>query len=167
MAVNVKRYVIDYVKLVRDRVPVDLREFADLMAYLQVIAGPFIWLHNSFVLYRDRMIYRITITPQRCYLEKMLNDRYDNTLRRIYIGDGITYEPLYIYREIELQPQFIYRESEAGKPASYLFNETEVGQVSFDFVVWVPAALTYNASEMITLINDYKLASKLYTIETF
>lgn len=166
--VNVKRYIIDYVKLVRDRVPVDLREFPELMAYLNIIAGPVVSVYNSLNLFRNLILYKLTITPQVCYLEKMLNNQYDNTLRRIYIEDGAQYEGQFVFQESEDQPLFIYTEAEVDKPDVFIYTEGESSGVgSFDFVVYVPTAVSFDVNEMSSLIRTFKLASKIFSIQTF
>ena len=166
--VNVKRYIIDYVKMVRDRVPVDLREFPDLMAYLNVIVGPVVSIYNSLNLYRNLVLYKLTITPQVCYLEKMLNNQYDNTERRIYIEDGSQYEGQFVFQDAEEQPLYLYQEGEAGKPDVFIYTEGESSGIgSFDFVVYVPSAVSFDVNEMSSLIRTFKLAGKIFSIQTF
>ena len=166
--VNVKRYIIDYVKLVRDRVPSPLLDFADVLAYLQILSGPFVFVYNQLNAFRTLLIYKITITPQVCYLEKLLNDQFDNNLRRIYIEDGNIYEGTFIFQEAEETPVFLYQEGEAGKPLKFIYTEGESsGEGSFDFVVYVPGALSFDFNEMSSLIRQFKLASKLFAIQTF
>lgn len=163
---NLKRYVINYTKLVTQRIPFDLR-FPEVVAYLMILAAPFIGLYNNFLLFRDQVIYKLTITPQVVYLEKMLNDRYDTTLRRIYIMDGQEYAQLFIYRKAELKPLFLYRKSEVAKPKNYLYVSGEVGQSTFDFVVFVPVEIPFDQNEISSLIESYALPSKDYNIQTF
>lgn len=162
--INVKRYVIDYVKLVTQRVPIDLR-FDDLMAYLMALVGPLVYLYNKLLAFRDSIIYKLTITPQVAYLEKMLNDRYDNALRRIYIEDGESTNAIPLYTKAELQPVILYTKGE-NQPIS-LYTKGEAGQFTFDFVVWVPLGLTFDETEMTALVNTYKLVSKFFKIQTF
>ena len=122
--VNVKRYIIDYVKMVRDRVPVDLREFPDLMAYLNVIVGPVVSIYNSLNLYRNLVLYKLTITPQVCYLEKMLNNQYDNTERRIYIEDGSQYEGQFVFQDADSRRVFL-----ALWIVVFLFVQPKIGKL--------------------------------------
>lgn len=164
--INVKRYIINYTKHVTQRIPVEFR-FADVTAYLMVLAGPFISIYNSLLSFRDQIIYKLTITPQVVYLEKMLNDRYDTVQRRIYIMDGQEYAQLFIYMAAELKPLFIYTKAEVAKPKNYLYVKGEVGQGTFDFVVFVPNDVAFDPNEIASLINTYKLASKTYNIQTF
>lgn len=163
---NVKKYIIDYVKFVLQRVPEELRK-VDLLAYLNVIVGSIVYIYNNLILFRDQIIYKLTITPQVCFLEKMLNDRYDNVLRSIYIEDGAVHSPLFVFTTAEAQPVFIYLKSEASKPKTFLYSKGEVSTVTFDFIVFVPVEVSFDVDEMSALVNSYKLASKLFSIQTF
>lgn len=163
---NVKRYIIDYAKFVVQRIPIELR-IDEVMAYTKVLASPIVTIYNSLILFRVQLNYKILITPQVVYLEKMLNDRYDNLLRRIYILDGNEYAPIYLYRKAELKPIYLYRKSEVAKPKKYLYTKGEVGQFTFDFVVYVPLDVVFDENEMKALVNGYKLASMLFKIQTF
>lgn len=162
---NVKRYDINYTKLVNQRIPEPLRT-SESIAWLVLLASPFISLYGKVISFRQSTLYKLGITPQVVYLEKMLNDRYDATLRRIYILDGQEYNPLYIYTQLELKPVWLYTKSEVGKPRVDLFTAGEVGQFTFDFVVYVPVAISFDVNEMSSLLNTYKLAGKIYDIQT-
>lgn len=163
--INVKRYVINYSKLVTQRIPEEL-SVDEVINFVKVLVSPVVTLYNQLIAFRDLLLYKITITPQVVYLEKMLNDRYDNIERRIYIEDGLTYDPIYVYTEAELKPIYLYTESEMG-PGNFLFTQGEVSQVSNDFIVYVPLAVSFDVNEMTSLVSAYKLASKLFKIQTF
>lgn len=122
-------------------------------------------VHSSFLTYRKAKIYQLTITPQVCYLERMLNDRYDSSLRRIYISDAVWHLPLFVYMEAENKPVPVYQTSEA-KPVT-VWTEGESGVALNDFVVFVPIGLQYNSAEMRSLIDSYKLFGTKYTIQLF
>jgi hypothetical protein len=162
---NVRRYIIDYRRLVTQRIPFIMR-WDDVISFLMILASPFVKGYNNLLAYRDLLIYQLTITPQVVYLEKMLNDRYDTALRRIYIEDGKQYNPLFVFRKLELKPVYLFRKSETLKPKRYVYVIGEAGQQSFDFVVYVPLGMTYNEIELKALVNNYKLASKIFTIQT-
>ncbi|MBT1702967.1 hypothetical protein [Chryseosolibacter indicus] len=166
MAVNVKRYIINYSKFVTERIPMEFR-FDDVIAYVNVLVSPLVSLYNNLLPFRDQVTYKLNITSQVCFLEKMLNDRYDVVERRIYIRDGNEYLPTFIFRKAELQPLFVYTKGEASKPRVNIYRKGEVGQFTYDFVVCVPASVPYNEREMRALISYYKLASKFFTITTF
>lgn len=157
-------YDIDYRKLTRWLTPHVLRK-ARMMAWLNALVNPVVGVYRLFVRYRDAKLYQLAITPQVCYMEKMLNDRFDNTDRRIYIEDGQRFDPVYLFLEAENKPLYLYREVEA-QPV-YIYTPGETSENGNDFIVFVPAGLVYNATEMRALINQYKLAGKRYAIQTF
>jgi hypothetical protein len=163
---NVKRYIIDYTKLVNGRLPAKIRK-PKMKAFMMTLVNPFIFIYNSLKSLRDQLIYKLTITPQVVYLQKMLNDRYDSSLRRIHIEDGLEYNALPIYMKAELKPVPIYRKSEALRPKKFLYTKGEAGQFTFDFVVYVPIDISFDSNEMVSLINSYKLASMFFKIQTF
>jgi len=157
-----KLFEVDLPKLVRLLLPPRLRKVRHV-AWLQALTNPVNYLYQQFRRNRDANLYRLYITPQIVYMERLLNDRYDISGRRIQVKDALVYEPEYIYQEQELKPVYIYLETE-NKPL-YLFTDFEIGSDSFDFFVLVPADLTYNENEMTALIDNYKLAGKRYKIQ--
>jgi len=162
---NVKRYDINYSKLINQRIPEPLRS-PEMIAWITRLASPFTYLYSLILSFRQSTLYKLAITPQVVFLEKMLNDRYDSSLRRIYILDGQEYNPLYIYTVAEVKPVWLYTKGEVGKPQVDLFTKGEVGQFTFDFVVYVPVAISFDVNEMSSLVNTYKLAGKIYDIQT-
>ena len=103
------------------------------------------------------------ITPQVCYLQRMLNDAYDFTLRRIVIDDAIWHLPWFLYTENELKPEYFFKESE-NNPA-YLYTDGESGQALNDFVVLVPGSINFSEPEMRGNIDSYKLFGTTYTVQ--
>jgi hypothetical protein len=162
--INVKRYDIDYTKVVTERVPQEL-QVPEHVNWVYRLVSPIVYIYNQLNLFRASLLYKISITPQVCYLEKMLNDRYDSILRRIRVIDGVQKELKYIYVRAELKPIYIYRKSE-GKPPKYFYLKGETSDESFDFLVTVPVAISFNLNEMRSLLNTYKLAGKYYSIQT-
>lgn len=167
--INVNRYIINYTRLVTERLPdVEIRT-DEVIAYCLVLVGPIVSVYNQLIAFRAFLQYKLTITPQVCYLEKMLNDQYDSTERRIYIDDALLVDGLFLFQEGEEQPVFIYTEAEATKPKTYLYTDGEVSQSlgTNDFVVYYPAGLLFNMNELVSLVNQYKLASKKFTVQPY
>jgi hypothetical protein len=155
-------YNLDFTRLVTWLTPKAFRK-PKLAILLQAIVFPFVWLHANFLKYREAKIYQITITPQVCYLERMLNDRFDSSLRRISIGDAVWHLPLFIYQEAELKPQALFLESE--NHPRYVFTEGEAGSALNDFIVLVPSAVSFSDAEMRAMLDSYKLFGTSYTIQ--
>ena len=99
--------------------------------------------------------------------------------------------PLYIYNKFDADRSYVVGEyatagtrvwrcaatpagvPEAGNPAwtdmgprPYLRNKAE-GITTIDFIVWVPVGVAFDTPEMRALIDLYKQAGKVYTINTY
>jgi len=157
-------YTIDYKKLIQWLTPQILRQ-SKFIAWMNVLVKPVNFLYQSLLNYRKAKLYQLMITPQKCYLERLLNDRYDYSLRRIYINDGLDKPPFYIFMDSELKPQWLYRHSEA-KP-DWIFTGGESGTITDDFIVYVPSDITFEQPEMISLVKAYKLAGTKFRIQLF
>lgn len=160
---NERVYHINFSKLIRWLTPQPLRDVF-MLTWLGVLITPIARLHQDFLRFRKAKLYFLGITPQVCYLEKMLNDSFDFTQRRIRINDAIWYPPTYLYQEAELKALYLYQEVE-DKPL-ILYTEGEAGVYQDDFVVLVPFGLIYNVEEMKANIDTFKLASTKYTIQS-
>lgn len=123
------------------------------------------YVYELFIKFKDSTAYKLTITPQVCYLEKALNDRYDIADRRIFITDGISYDPLPLYLKVENKPVVLYTKEE--DKVAVLFTKSETGLFSVDFIVNVPAAVAFAEAEMRAIVDVYKLAGKIYSIQIF
>jgi hypothetical protein len=160
-----KIYDIDFKKLVGWLLPFNMRETV-LFAYLKILVSPFVGLHQSFIAYRKAKLYELKITGQVCYLQMLLNDRYDFVLRRIYIVDAIDQTAIYFFQDNELHDVPLYTDSENNAITLYTDGETG-GQFSNDFVVMVPLAINFSLIEMHSLIVKFKLPSMHFVIQTF
>jgi len=111
---------------------------------------------------RNQNIYRLGITPQVCYLEKFLNDRYDNVLRRIRIVDAQQANITYLFLRTENSPLYIYTRAE--KKPLYLYSRSEIIDIETDFIIQIPANVTFDEKQVRGEIDSYKLAGKKYQI---
>jgi hypothetical protein len=160
--INQSIYTIDYSKLVQWLLPSRLRTTARL-AWLMCCVYPVQVIYQQFLTFKAAKDYQLLITPQVCFLQKMLNDRYDTNLRRIIITDGSDKPPTYIFTELELKPVFIRQESEAAPV--FIYTDGEAGTLTDDFVVEVPASIVFEQAEMISLLKSYKLAGTKFSIK--
>ncbi|RAJ75541.1 hypothetical protein CLV59_109155 [Chitinophaga dinghuensis] len=157
-----KIFEIDYRRLVALLLPPGLRK-SRMQAWLNALVYPVQLLYNDFKANRRNNLYRISITPQVCFLEKAINDRYDYVERRIRIADVLLKEVLFIYQRNENKPLMLYRRSD-NRPLN-LYLRTETNSVTVDFLVLLPSGLRYAEDEMRAFIDSYKLASKDYKIQ--
>lgn len=155
---------VDFFKLVGWLIPRRLRVFKVVIIF-KACVYPLLYLHNKLLVYRDAKLYEIMITSQVCYLERLLNDRFDYTARRIYISDAEWHLPLFLFQEDELKPVPLFRDSE-GKHAP-LFTDGEAGAVLNDFIIMIPVSVTFSEPELRGLVDRFKLFGTKYTIQLF
>jgi hypothetical protein len=94
--------------------------------------------------------YQLEINGQVCFLQKMLNDRWDNTLRRIIIEDVVLLPVIYVYAESELKDLYIKKESE--NDPKFIYTESETGVDADDFLIKIPSAITFDELEIRALL---------------
>lgn len=110
----------------------------------------------------QKNLYELSMNGQVIYLEHLLNDAFDITLRRIYISDSAVFYR-YIFNQNEGEtPSYVYNTSETNNDQIYLYNEEEA---STTFIIYVPVGLVTNWDLFNTLVKKYKLSSKHYKIE--
>jgi hypothetical protein len=129
------------------------------LAWLKTLCSPLEFTQNQFLENRKNNLYNIANNGQVCKLRAALNDRFDVSLRRIYINDGNKQQRQYIYTDGEQKPKFL--------GTIFIYDDADYDDTGIDFIVWISIDLIYNEFEMTALIEFYKLASKRYKIITF
>ncbi len=156
-------YQMDFPDLVAHLVPVRLRK-AITLSWLQCLVQPVLELYNKFTAFRDNNIYTLLHNSQVVFMEAALNDVFDNFDRGIYITDGSAVDPLFVYLNAENLPLWLGLNSEAGTTfypdPQWLFKGSETTFHGYDFLVMVPATVTYNHDQMNALIDKYRLPSR-------
>ena len=122
-------------------------------------------LNDTFNAYTLATQEDIKFNGQKIYLQRRLNDLYDNTQRRIYIVTQQGIETKYIWDNAESQTDFVYDASEATTPF-YIGDTGEIGG-EYEFIVYVPASLVYNDEAFDATIARYKAVDKRYIIQTY
>ena len=155
---------IDYNILVKILLPQQLRN-ANMKAWLNTLVSPVVYIYNLFMSNRYDDLYVLNHSSQVTYIQAVLNDTFDNALRRIVIIDGPDLEPIYTYQAAEEKPVFLYLASE-GLSILPLYTNNETVTLGYDFIVQVPATIAYDNNYMHALIDKFRLASKNnYTIQ--
>lgn len=161
---NERVYKVNYKRLVFWLLP-PLMARSKSPRWLRCLIKPVVTLYQVFLRYRTYKLYQLTITPQVCYLERLLNDKYDYVERRIYIDDPVERLPLYIFQEEELKPVFVFQESE--DLPKWIYTEGEAGYLQDDFIIFAPLALVFSNAEMLELVKGYRLAGMKAKIQRF
>lgn len=91
---------IDFDKLTLDNIPISKRK-TNWVDWFKVITKPFRVIHDSFVATKEEYVYKVAYNGQINVLEKLLNDKFDNISRGIYISDIGISEIYYSFYDIE------------------------------------------------------------------
>lgn len=161
---------INYDKLITWLLPVRLRK-ALIKAYLHVLIYPISnRLLERFKVFEQKAWYDLKYqSGQVAHLEYVLNDHFDNALKRIYIGEGQQYDLIrYLYMDIEDIDLALYRDVENADVYLYLDSETSIGGgADYDFTVNIPIGLDFEETTIRAVIDRYKRDAKNYIIQYF
>lgn len=153
---------VDFAAYIRAMLPFIMRK-PKTLAFLSVLLSPVKSLYGLFKKNREQNLYYLDHNAQVVRMEAVLNDRWDDELRRINITDGTAKEALIIYREDETKPP-VYLFTEAENNPVPLYQESEFDEGN-DFEVNVPWDVVFDVEEMKALINKYRLTSiNVFTI---
>lgn len=150
-------------------IPPKLRQ-NNIVAFVQALVTPLKVLYNSFTRHVADIDYSLGITSQVVYLEKALNDAFDNDLRRIEIVDGYYLDPVLLWH---YNDQAALDESEKVTIAGYgdednsdIYGYSMYSSQAATFIVNVPAAIVTEAinARIVAMVEKYRLASKNYSI---
>ncbi len=155
MKLQDKKYYNIYIdKLVLLMLPTFLRK-KRLAYFIRILIFPIKEIYRRFQDKQKNDWYRLNHNSQVFSLRKVLNDYFDNELRRIQIIDCEKKDRLYIYTSFENRPLYI------GK--KYIYTRGEHSGI-VDFIVVVPPNLEYDVYKMREIIDTYKLITKEYII---
>lgn len=157
------KYDINWKRLILWIIPEVLRKTLHV-AWVVALIAPVVRLYFQFISFRNEIIYALTITPQVCYLEKALNDRFDSQQRGIYITDPEEKPGLPLYLKVEVKPVVLFTKAEAI--AQILYTKSESGKFGVDFLVNVPSNVQFDLQELTAFLSNYKLPSKKFKVVT-
>lgn len=101
------------------------------VSWLNVILSQIKALYNTFIAYRDTVLYNLSFNAQIMNLRHVLNDRFDNSTRAIYIDNVADRARIYWYNSSELrEPFYSYNNYDAA--VTYAVGEFSV----LDNKVW-------------------------------
>lgn len=168
MAQNV--YIVDYDKLIKLSLPTFLR--GDIIyAWLKALLQPVKELYNAFVIYKDDAVYRVSHNGSVTLLQKVLNDKFDNSERRIYIKNVEQTDALRFFTAAASKEQPF----NSNTRGAYIGFRSGIGfdPNAADFVVHIP--IEYQSADPTELekflikvgsqLDYYKLFAKKYRIE--
>lgn len=147
---------VNFRRLLMILLPISLRVSGWIKSLLNAVAIQLKAVKSAF----DKLIaainYDIRITPQVCYIEKVLNDHFQTT-PRIEIVDGSIFLTMYFAESWQSEMEYFDDDNFMGD--SFVGGE--------DFIIMVPPGLTQDDLNYITaLVNKYKLPSTTFIILT-
>lgn len=164
MPISANTYKVNWNKLVSWLLPTSLFK-PKMFVWLKSLVIPINQLHTDLINYRYQKLYDLSISGQVCKLEKLLNDKFDEVHKRIYIVDGERSKKRYIYQQLEVIKQNVYKTIE-NKPL-FIYKDAEIQINTIHFVVMIPNSLRYDIDVFVSILNIFKMPSKRYTIQTF
>ena len=109
-------------------------------------------------------------TGQHLSLVKLLNDNYDNTLRRITITEndvvGVAGEVWYLTDETDPENKVWYISGETD-PAGKVWYVVADSANDVNFTINIPLAVSFVEEELRALIDNYVIATKIYDLNIF
>lgn len=153
----------DFKRLAVLLMPVRLRRSV-FVAFMSVTMLPFSKIKRSLSAYANEKAKELKITGQTCKLQKLLNDTFDNEMRRIRIVDSalIDLPMIYVFPRDADNVLFV-----GGKDNPvYIQMSVKTAAVATDFYVVIPKQLGLSDNlQLKALVNTYKLAAKRWLIK--
>lgn len=146
-----------------------IRRRTKYLVLLKAFARPITNLHLTFLQFREKALYQVSHDGSIVKLEKVMNDHFDSSQRRIYISNAVRIDALRVYsipaqKEIAINSQ--------NKPVA-VRTSNDNGNGSADFIVHLPADIQPGTETQLegliirikAQLNYYKLFDKKYKLE--
>lgn len=156
-----KIYDVDWQMLALMLTPIHLRRPRFVSLLLAMVSALQV-VYTKFTGYKVMVEYELTITPQVCMLEKLLNDYFDYGPRRIIIRDPATRPPLVLYNKDENIKMVLNKKIEADPVVLYTSYDQYIDLN--DFIIVLPNGLAAELTMMAALVKKYCLPSKNFAI---
>ena len=163
---------IDWNRFGVEMLPIKWRDVHSVQVIKELLK-PIMKLYDTWNFWREQNLYKLAHTGQVCYLRKSLNDRFDASLRRIYIGNGNQFKRQYIYTRAEqtrAHPPDMHGAPRAEKNPVFLGIKSLLPRNDFAdggvvFIVYVPAEIIESQIyELHAHIQFYREGVKRYKI---
>jgi len=96
-------YTINWHKILRENIPYFFQTWFRLN-WIHALVKPIKNINVEFGQVRQAYINKVAYNGQRMNLEKILNDKFDSSLRRIFITDSFHFNNHYLYKKVESKP---------------------------------------------------------------
>lgn len=147
---------VNFKILIKLLIPVRLR-MPKALAWMYALVAPLETVYNGFKSNRNYNNYWLTHTPQVCYVEAVLNDRWDAGLRRIKILDGVQVAPFWAGQLANNDSDFAAHDAD---PVLQYAPDNAAVLDGCDAIIQVPSFIVFSMAEMKALIDKYRLVGK-------
>lgn len=134
----------------------------------KALVQPLINLQTQFKAQRLENLAKLRSVHSVCQLRKLLNDKFDSILRRIYITNVLDVNDLaIIFGANSLQQGGLIYSNPVKRPWMMRIDSVTTAETGVDFVVFIPADLdNEDAKDGITeLVEKYKLLTSTWKFE--
>jgi hypothetical protein len=137
---------------------------------VKYLTGPLNFLNSRFFIFRQSIDYIQLHDSRKIHIEKVLNDKFDNVSRRIFIDNVVPEGILFFYNAGEDRPVFHY-DTFDDQPVHY-YQTSSIDVSNVNFIVNLPLAIQPSQqSELVKLeikintqVDRYKVASKTHKL---
>lgn len=158
-----KYYDISFSQLVLQLLP-PILHFDLVIAFASALIYPLTQIHKAFTILVANT--DTSVNSQVCYMQSILNDRYDYYERRVVVRDSaIDYDSFFLFDEGRGNPAMLY-DDQQGDAVMWVDNNL-LGSTNTDFDIVFPLGYALTENEYRALrqfVNNNKLASKRFKI---
>lgn len=138
-----------------------------VLAFIAAFMQPLERMNEEFESYRSSL--DTSVNSQICYMRAMLNNHFDYYERRIRVRTVMINEPFHLlWSERQGDYSMLYDEDgEEYTPLPLLNSDGQIGSDNKDFEIVFPEGhiLSDNdKNQLAALVNNHKLASKIYQV---
>jgi len=152
------KYDIDFRQLIKQVLPVSIRK--NLVEFIYVLIKPIRDMYFRFLGAKQENEVKMSYNAQYPNLQRLLNDKFDDPLRRIQVRDsGESIDELLIYPNEELKPihlgqVVIYPSSQWGYKPFLVLVHNDLKNENFE-------------KKLKRYLDNYKFSGTQYTIEYY
>jgi hypothetical protein len=162
-----RQYQVNFRRLVALLLPTFLRRDV-ISAFLNAAGSAISLTYNGFMTNRNNNLYRLKMNGQVCYLRRVLNDAFPEANNEIRIEDGGRSGGWVYAWDEDFDPsnEYTLAWNDGSDEATLIWDQGAILEGVSGFIVYVPS-LIYNINndaKIRSLLNNYKLLSKSYTI---
>lgn len=173
-------FSVNWLNFIKQLTPPALRQLL-FMEFMFALIKPLRELYATFLAQRAQWLYDLSFSGQVIYLEKLLNNKYNNGAEAytlgiptgIYITDSPQLlTPVWLWNKIEDRPPLILYNKAEGKAPVYLWNQSEY-DAQIHFIIHVPIAVfditvdLVKLAQLKALTNKYKAAGRKYIVVNY